>query len=186
MNENEIIEFDILSFSKNLVKTTSKRVEEKHIIFLGNQGSGKTTLFNGLLGAPLDDLKPTCGINFNFTRPAGNKKTILNLYEIGGGVNNVSLVKTIVNNKNLTNCVFVICLDFSKPETILPSLKDYIASLGGIIKDLAEQDTIIDVIEAKKSKYRDINSNDFRRLQIFPAEVIVVGNKYQYLEKADM
>jgi G3E family GTPase len=187
MENKETIEFDIMSFSKNMVRTLQRRIDEKHIIILGNQGSGKTTLFNNIIGAPSDDIKPTCGIYYNFIRyQTGSKKTLLNLYEIGGGVKNLPLVKTILNNKNLSNTIFILTLDFSKPETILPSLKDYVKELLSIIKDIAEQDTIVDVITVKQGKYRDTNSSDFRRLQIFPAEVIVVGTKYDCLEKMDM
>jgi Fe-S cluster assembly ATPase SufC len=184
---NENIEFDILSFSKNMLKTTQRRVDEKHLIILGNNGSGKTTLFNNIIGAPSDEIRQTCGVYYNFIRYQGSsRKTILNLYEIGGGINNVQLVKTIINNKNLNNAIFILTMDFSKPETILSSIKDYVRELLQIIKEIAEQENIVDVIESKKNKYRETNSNDFRRLQIFPAEVIVVGTKYDCLETADM
>jgi len=52
---------------------------------------------------------------------------------------------------------------------------------------LVSNDGLVEAIESKKNKFSDRNVNsDIKRLNFFPAEIIVVGNKYDYLEKQEM
>jgi GTPase SAR1 family protein len=191
-NEKIIIksEFSILELGKNMIKTSFKKTDEKILILIGNRSSGKTTILNTILQSNLqkENYTPTCGINYNFMRyqPNNNKKYILNLYEIGGGLENINLIRTIISDKNIKNTIFVLSLDFSQPNKILKSLKDYLKELATIIKEIIEEETILEMIENKKGKYRDKNSNDFKRINFFPLELIVVGNKYDCLEKIDL
>jgi GTPase SAR1 family protein len=182
----------LFELAKNLVKTSQKKIEEKNLIIIGDKGSGKTNLFNTFLQSTSakSTYTPTCGINYSYMRyqPSSTKKLILNLYEIGGGLNEINLIRTILTDKNLRNTIIVINIDLSKPREILNCLKNYLKQLNAIIKEIADQDTIIDIIENKKSKYKDTYSNsaEFKRINIFPAEIIVVGNNYENFEVIDL
>lgn len=183
--------FNILHFAKNMVTIAQKKTEEKNLIILGDKGAGKTTIFNNLIGissSQKENYSVTSGINFNYIRQqTGQRKTILNTYEIGGGPSNLELIKTIINKSNFRNTFFVLVLDFSKPQSALDSLKTFLFDLNNSLKELVSDDDIVEAIEAKKSKFADRNlNNDIKRLNFFPAEIIVVGNKYDFLEKRDM
>jgi len=191
MNENDqISSFNLINFAKNMISISQKRMEERNLIILGDKISGKTTIFNNLIGvsSQKDNYSTTSGINFNYIRQQiGQKKVILNVYEIGGGVNNIELIKTIINNNNFRNTAFIIVLDFSKPSGVLESLKSFLFDLNNLLKELMSNDSIAEIIENKKNKFPDRNTNNnIKRLNFFPAEIIVVGNKYDYLEKKDM
>jgi GTPase SAR1 family protein len=181
-------QFNILDLSKNIMRTNMKKTEEKNLIILGEKGSGKTSIFNCLTNTTNKDTYiPTCGINYSYMRyTPGNKKFILNIYEIGGGIKNLELVKTIINEKNLQSTQFILCLDFANPKSILDSFKEYIRELHNILKSICNQEEILNIIENKRFRYKDINSNDFKRINFFPAEIIVIGCKYDYLEKIDV
>lgn len=182
--------FNILQFAKNMISISQKKAEEKNLIILGDKEAGKTTIFNNLIGISLqkESYATTSGLNFNYVRhQMGQKKTILNVYEIGGGVNNLDLIKTLLNNNNYKNTFFIIVLDFAKPANAVHSLKSYLASLNAYFRENITQDNILELIEAKKNMFMDRNTNnDYKRLNFFPAEVIVVGNKYDFLEQRDM
>jgi hypothetical protein len=179
--------FNLLEIGKNLAK--NKKHDEKNLIIIGDKSSGKSNLFNNVLMSmsQKDSYTATCGINYGFMRyqPSTNKKFILNIYEIGGGISNLSLIKSILNSKNLNNTSILLNLDLSKGNSILKSFKNYLKELNLILKEL-NQDMLIEVIETKRSKYKDINSNDFKRINIFPIQLIVIGNKYDALEKIDL
>ena len=50
----------------------------------------------------MQDYKPTSGINYNYIRyQPGSKKLLYNIYEIGGGIVNVNLIKSIINEKSI-------------------------------------------------------------------------------------
>ncbi len=181
--------YSILDLGRNLIRTSYKKVEEKNLIILGDKATGKTTLFNTILqsSSHKDSYTPTCGVNYSYMRyqPSTSKKFVLNIYEIGGGIKNVSLLKAILSQINIQNTIFLLVVDFSQPENILKSLKFYIKEINSMIRELFDQELISDMIESKRFKYSDRNSNDFKRINFHPAEIILLGNKYDYLEKID-
>jgi len=190
LNSVETLRNNLFDLAKNFVNTSQKKIEEKNLIILGDKCSGKSVLFNTITqnSSSKSNYIPTCGINYSYMRyqPSTTKKLLLNIYEIGGGINNINLIKTVLNDKNLRNTIFLINLDLSRPREILILLKNYLKELKSIIKEIAEHETILDIVENKKSKYKDPNSNDFKRINIFPAEVIVIGNNYESLEVIDL
>lgn len=190
LNTLETLRNNLFELAKNMVNTSQKKIEEKNLIILGDKCSGKSVLFNTITqnSSSKSNYIPTCGINYSYMRyqPSSTKKLLLNIYEIGGGINNLNLIKTVLNDKNLRNTIILINLDLARPREILTSLKNYLKELKTIIKEIAEHETILDIIENKKSKYKDTSSNDFKRINIFPAEVIVMGNNYESLEVIDL
>ncbi len=182
--------FNILHLAKNMVNISHKKIEEKNLIIIGDKASGKTTIFNNIIGisSQKENYSTTSGINFNYLRQqSGQKKTILNVYEIGGGSSNLEVIKTIINNNNIRDTFFIICLDFSRPCIVLESLKSFLFDVNNIIKEIISNDNIVEIIENKKNRFIDRNTNnDIKRLNFFPTEVIVVGNKYDFLEKREM
>ena len=187
MDDN--IEFNLFKFGKNMVQNTNRKVEERNLIILGDKGSGKTTIFNNLFtsSSTKENYSPTCGINYNYIRyQSGSKKYILNVYEIGGGIKNLGLIKTFLNEKNIFNTFIILSLDFNCIDNCLTSIKQYINDLNNIIKEIANGEIISELIENKKNKYKDRNSADFKRIKLFPLEMILVGCKYDIFEKIEM
>jgi len=167
MDDN--IEFNLFKFSKNMIINTNRKVEEKNLIIIGDKGSGKTTVFNNIFtsSSTKEIYSPTCGINYNFIRfQASSRKYLLNIYEIGGGIKNIALLKTILNEKNIFDTFIILTLDFSRIENCLNSLKQYLIGLITIIKEIANMDIINELIENKKMKYKDRNSSDFKKINI--------------------
>jgi len=137
----------------------------------------------------LQNSTPTSGINYNYVRFQPSSKIILhNIYEIGGGIININLIKSIINEKSLKNTVFLICLDLKKQSRILSSLKAFLTAIRKVIGELTNenQELLMEITEMKRARYSNENTNDLKRINIFPAEVIVVGTKYDILEKVDM
>lgn len=188
--KQEISKFNILNFSKSMVSVSYRKQEEKNFIIIGDKGSGKSTIMNNIIGSNSnkENYSPTSGISFNYLRQqVGQKKILLNLYEIGGGIDNIELIKTIINEDNYFNTYFLISLDFNKPENLLNSFKNYIIELNRILKNSFSQEILLELIEKKKNNFPDRNTNsDYKRLNFFPAEIYIIGNKYDYLEKREM
>lgn len=182
--------FNMLTFAKGMISISNNKQEEKNLIIIGDKGSGKSTIFNNILNinSHKENYNPTSGINFNFLRQQNSqKKFLLNLYEIGGGLDNMDLIRTIINEENFSNTFFIFVLDFKKPENVLKSFKDFVIKLSKILKEIFSQEILLEIIEKKKNMFVDRNVNmDYKRLTFFPAEIFVIGNKYDALEIREM
>ena len=188
--KEETSKFNMLNFAKSMISVSQRKQEEKNLIILGDKASGKSTIMNNIIGTNnnKESYNPSSGISFNYLRQSiGQRKILLNLYEIGGGIDNIELIRTIINEDNYINTIFVLCLDFNKPENVLKSFKNYIIELNRILKELFTQEILLEMIEKKKNNYADRNLNcDYKRLTFFPADIYVVGNKYDCLEIREM
>ncbi len=179
--------FNILEQGKFMLVTGENSSEEnsKNLIIIGPKKSGKTTIFNLLTTgeAHLSDYTHTCGINYGFMRLQKSKKKIINIYEIGGGIENLSRISTLVNNKNLNNTLIFLILDFQTPENALNTLIIYNEKLRKILSSVIEKEYLDEVINSKNSQYTKIKKDS--SVNLIPINIYVIGNKYDILEKIE-
>ena len=179
--------FNILEQGKFMLVTGENSSEEnsKNLIIIGPKKSGKTTIFNLLTTgeAHLSDYTHTCGINYGFMRLQKSKKKIINIYEIGGGIENLSRISTLVNNKNLNSTLIFLILDFQTPENALNTLIIYNEKLRKILSSVIEKEYLDEVINSKNSQYTKIKKDS--SVNLIPINIYVIGNKYDILEKIE-
>ena len=179
--------FNILEQGKFMLVTGENSSEEnsKNLIIIGPKKSGKTTIFNLLTTgeAHLSDYTHTCGINYGFMRLQKSKKKIINIYEIGGGIENLSRISTLVNNKNLNSTLIFLILDFQTPENALNTLIIYNEQLRKILSSVIEKEYLDEIINSKNSQYTKIKKDS--SVNLIPINIYVIGNKYDILEKIE-
>ena len=179
--------FNILDQGKFMLLTGENSSEEnsKNLIIIGPKKSGKTTIFNLLSTgeAHLSDYTHTCGINYGFMRLQKSKKKLINIYEIGGGIENLSRITTLINNKNLNNTLIYLILDFQRPENALNTLITYTESLRKILSSTIEKESLEEIIKLKNSQYTKIKKDP--SVNLIPINIYVIGNKYDILEKIE-
>ena len=159
----------------------------KNLIILGPKGSGKSTIFSLLTtGSPNNySDNGTCGINFGFMRSSNSvKKKVINIYEIGSDIENLILIKTILNNTNIDSTIILIVLDFENPNSQLSYLLKYIYGLNKIISKIIDGNNIEDNIKNRIRLYDSNKKPD--EVNVFPIETYVLGNKYDLLEVIDI
>lgn len=155
----------------------------------------------------------TCGINYNYYKGSIkeiNKKVIINGYEIGGGISNANLLSTILNkqisiknsnnnndnnNDNLTDTILeidilnklliVLVFDLSQPYNFINSLKSFTKSISNTLLDSFKKETLLEFTNNKKSKLNILDNNK-EAYSIFPANIIMICNKFDKFEKYDM
>ena len=180
--------FNILDQAKKVLITSGTSNIAKTLILLGSKKSGKTSIFNTLTSNNLssnNDYNPTFGINYGFMRyqHSTSKKQIINIYEIGGGIENLSLLKTIINTQTLSNTLLFLVLDFEKPDSVLETFFSFTKQLKGLLTDIIDKDTIKDVIQTKENLLpKTLNKN---LISIFPCNISIICNKYDIFEKID-
>ena len=193
--ENEIKEnenqkkskFNILDQGKFILLKGENSSDEdsKNLIIIGPKKSGKTTIFNLLSTGEthISDYTHTCGINYGFMRLQKSKKKLINIYEIGGGIENLSRITTLINNKNLNNTLIYLILDFQRPENALNTLITYTESLRKILSSTIEKESLEEIIKLKNSQYTKIKKDP--SVNLLPINIYVIGNKYDILEKIE-
>ena len=90
--KEETSKFNMLNFAKSMISVSQRKQEEKNLIILGDKASGKSTIMNNIIGTNnnKESYNPSSGISFNYLRQSiGQRKILLNLYEIGGGIDNI-------------------------------------------------------------------------------------------------
>ena len=159
----------------------------KNLIIIGPKGSGKSSIFSLLASGSPNNYTDngTCGINFGFMRSQNSaQKKVMNIFEIGSDIENVILIKTILNNENFESTILFIVLDFENPNSQLSILLNYLSKLRIIIKKLIDAGTIENNIKNRISQYP--SNKKPGEVDIFPIETYVIGNKYDLLENIDI
>lgn len=108
----------------------------KNVIIIGPKGSGKSSIFSLLTtGSPNNySDNGTCGINYGFMRSqSSSQKKVINVYEIGSDIENLKLIKNILNNDNFESTIILIIIDFEDPSSQLTYLLKYLSELRKII-----------------------------------------------------
>lgn len=159
----------------------------KNIIIVGPKGSGKSSIFSLLTtGSPNNySDNGTCGINFGFMRSQNTaQKKVINIYEIGADIENLILIKTILNNENFESTIILIILDFENPNAQLSYLLKFVNEIKKIISKIIEVNIIENNIKNRISLYPSNKRPD--EVDVFPIETYVIGNKYDLLETIDI
>jgi hypothetical protein len=157
----------------------------KNIIIIGPKGSGKSTIFSFLTSDNSNTYydNGTSGINYGFMR-SKDKNKVINIFEIGSGIENLFLIKTLLNNDNIESTIVLLILDFEDPGAQLTNLQNFIFELkliltNNIDKNILEENT--------KNKLALLKSNkNVGDVQPLPVETYVIGNKYELLGNKDI
>jgi hypothetical protein len=112
-----------------------------------------------------------------------SSKKIVNIYEIGNGIENLTLIKTIINNKNIENTIFFLLFDFADPQNIITQIFKFLKELKNILTETIENETLNEIIKSKESQYTKQQKS--KEVNLFPANLYLIGNKYDILEKID-
>ena len=179
--------FNILDQGKFMLVSEDNSLEEqtKNLIIIGPKKSGKTTIFTLLSTGVthIDDYTHTCGINYGFMRLQKSKKKLINIYEIGGGLENLSRLVTLINNKNINNSLIFLTLDFQNPENALNTILTYNEKLRQLIPSIIEKETLNEILTFKNGQYTKVKKDS--SVDLIPLNISVIGNKYDILEKIE-
>jgi hypothetical protein len=112
------------------------------------------------------------------------QKKVMNVYEIGSELENLSLIKTILNNDNFESTFLFLVLDFENPYKQLSYLLKYISNLQKIINEIIDVNIVENNIKNRIMLYPSNKRPD--SVNVFPIETFVIGNKYDALETIDI
>ncbi|VDK39247.1 unnamed protein product [Taenia asiatica] len=147
---------------------------------------GKSTLINNFLEKN-EVPRKTLALEFNFCRRNRGPcfpKTVVHLWELGGGVKFSDLLDVIVTKNSVEKLCIVIVLDLSKPTEFWTYLTHLISSLESSINNALEQRW-----SQANGGSRKVESNRMCRMlnadhpdrdlmAIFPVPLTIIGSKY--------
>ena len=177
--------FNLLDQGRLMIIGTNEEIS-KNLIIIGPKGSGKSSIFSLLTtGSPNNySDNGTCGVNFGFMRSqSSSQKKVMNVFEIGSGIENIVLINTILNNENFEFTTLLIILDFDDPKSQLNYLIKCLSYLRKIFIKNIEANIIETSIKNRIGQYQSgIKPGE---VDVFPLETFVIGNKYDILEKIE-
>eukprot|EP01066_Platyproteum_vivax_P005110 Platyproteum_vivax@DN16517_c0_g1_i1.p1 len=119
MASNEKAHVEIINVYETLSNKTFTPAVEKSVVFIGNNGSGKTSLVDTFISAKeIGVPKTTSGVQYRYGKVQdGNRKQIAHLYDVGHGMTRLPVTPNIV----------VIAVDISEPHNVLHAIKHHLA-----------------------------------------------------------
>lgn len=158
----------------------------KTLIIIGTPESGKSSIFSLLTsGYASDSISSSNGVSYGFMRHKNkDSKRILNIYEIGGGINNLRLIKSVVRQTNIENLCFVLNLDLSRPVKLLENYLEFNMEIRNILKEIYDKETLENNVRNKVSKYKIKKLPD--DFSVSPVDFYLICNKYDLFEKIDI
>ena len=140
---------------------------DPHILFVGSEKSGKSTLQNMFFGKS-DDPMPTLALNYQSCNiKVSNRAITLHLWELGGGLQLESILDTTVTPETQAGFVVFICMDLMSPLSILEACEwmDHIQSrFGDTKRAVFFVGTKYDLFEAKDGRERELVSRGIRAI----------------------
>ena len=178
--------FNLLEQGRLMIIGISEEIS-KNLIIIGPKSSGKSSIFSLLTTGSVNNYSDsgTCGVNFGFMRSQStSQKKVMNVFEIGSGIENIVLINTILNNENFEFTTLLIVLDFDNPISQL----NYLIKCLSYLRKIFIKNIDNNILEANiKNRIRQYPSGiKPGEVDVFPLETFVIGNKYDILEKIDI
>lgn len=109
--------------SQSPFKVQSFGAGDRHILLVGGEQSGKTSLQSQFF-RQTDEPRPTLALNYQSCRAnVGGQPAPLHFWELGGGVQLESLLDAIVTNDTRPGFFIFICLDLTSPSSLFDAIQ---------------------------------------------------------------
>lgn len=162
---------------------------ETTVLFVGDSGSGKTSLINSFLKATsTKQPKPTFALDYSFARKkvsssatSSGGKSVAHVWELGGDINEPGLLDVPISIHNLNSLSIVVCCDLSRPHNVLKSIRKWIKVVREVLakRFTAYESTFggkFEVEESRKAQFE--GHSDKKILSLFKIPLYVIANKY--------
>lgn len=160
------------------------RVVNTHLIFLGDQSSGKSTLIQTFLkpSGGAKETKPTIALDYNFARKtANNVKYIAHIWELGGDLIEPRLLEIPVTKASLPSAAAIICCDLSKPHNVVVSVLRSLSALKEIVKKRSDeiQATSAPLLAEHRERLQTPYKShaDANRVRTLDIQTVIIANK---------
>lgn len=102
------------------LKTQEFGAGDSHLLFVGSEKSGKTTLQNLFFGRVEDRIQPTLALNYqSCTVRASGREIVLHFWELGGGLQLESILDTVITENTQKDFIIFVCIDLNSPSSLL-------------------------------------------------------------------
>jgi dynein light intermediate chain 2, cytosolic len=124
-----------------LDRDPQRTAAERHLVFVGARGAGKSTIINRLLERD-EPTKPTLALDYVFGRRTRGHSTVRDLghmWEIGGGPAQAALLDVPLTARSLPVAAVCIVVDLSAPHDVFATVESWLARIRSRCDDcLAE------------------------------------------------
>lgn len=152
-------------------------------LIVGDSGCGKTSIINNTFKAASNKQpKTTFALEYTFARKkasgsgANAAKSVANIWELGGGINEPRLLHIPLTARNINSAVLVVCVDLSKPQNVALSLRRWIDGLKDLVVRALGDSQCSSLRETARARFSE--GPDQAKVAPFPVPIYIVGTKY--------
>eukprot|EP00055_Hartaetosiga_balthica_P000050 m.135512 g.135512 ORF g.135512 m.135512 type:complete len:478 (+) comp10061_c0_seq1:83-1516(+) len=134
----------------------ARQLSKRNIILLGDEGSGKSSLIARLQRKKYNPDEQPLGTGLEYTyldvKEEDSEDTVgrLGVYTLDGDITHADLLKFVCSEEQLHQVAFLICLDFSKPWTIMTCLQKWLAVIESQIENVKGTETLANLNDSLK------------------------------------
>ena len=157
--------------------------DDTHLLFVGGDLSGKTTLQSSFFGKNVTPIFPlsyhSCGIKIT------DREMLIHVWELSGGVQLEPMLSGVVSKANQSGFIIFICFNLTKPSSILEGL-EWLELVRARFKDSRRAvfltGTHYDIFEQQSPSDKQIIVNGLRSIAYQKnTGIIFTSNKNQLL-----
>uniref|UniRef100_A0A5K3EIL7 Cytoplasmic dynein 2 light intermediate chain 1 n=1 Tax=Mesocestoides corti TaxID=53468 RepID=A0A5K3EIL7_MESCO len=180
-----------LAVKQSHLRLSKTRFRESYVVFAGCQTCGKSTIINSFLEKD-ETSRKTLALEYTFGRRSRvpyAPKSIVHVWELGGGVKFSHLLDVTVSRDSVENLCFVVVLDLSVPQELWTHLTHLLTAYGARIQNVLKNvslkfDSSFERTVINRTLQR-LNSDhpDHELRTVFPIPLVIIGSKYDLFLK---
>jgi len=128
--------------------STQLEIKNIHLVVLGSQGSGKSTLVQAIVGKQLEQDKKGFLLEYSYSPPDIQREFCIHIWQLREATQ-LEVLKAVLPKEEVDNLVYIVCINISKPHLAESDIKKWTVflrqmdpSLGATPLGKAEEEEI--------------------------------------------
>lgn len=112
-------------WEKCLAKASTRHeIKNIHLVVLGSQGSGKSTLIQAIVGKQLQQDKKGFLLEYSYSPPDIQREFCVHIWQLRE-VSQLEVLKAVLPKEEVDHLVYIVCIDLTKPHLVEADIKKW-------------------------------------------------------------
>jgi len=104
--------------------STHHEIKNIHLVVLGSQGSGKSTLIQAIVGKQLQQDKKGFLLEYSYSPPDIQREFCMHIWQLREA-SQLEVLKAVLPKEEVDHLVYILCIDLTKPHLVEAEIKKW-------------------------------------------------------------